>query len=362
MKRYIQLAVPVLMAAACTDGRQSSPTAPEFKAASARHVSASIAVLNLPSLGGSSTARAINDDQVIVGSSNGLPVKWTLVSGTWTPQTLQTTPGAAEDITELGVIVGSSGSSVVLWTPGRDVAEIVGSGSPRAIDNEAKVVVGVDHSAAVGNGAIAWTRSGVGASWVPHVLLSGPPFTGGYSEPEDINDDGVIVGFAAPPNGSTYAVKWVPSVSATGTRTGEWDAAVPLDDVAAASPGGANAIVGQEIVGEVLRCFGGCYPERDPRRWFLTGQGSGSLGGQDAWGEGLNDQGSIVGSLNYRGIHAFVWTAANPTIRDMGAPNGFQSASAYDINSPKGTRTASQAVGEASARNGRRAAVLWTIP
>ena len=79
---------------------------------------------------------------------------------------------------------------------------------------------------------------------MPHVLLSGPPFTGGYSEPEDINDDGVIVGIAAPPDGSTYAVKWVPSVTATGTRTGEWDAAVPLDPVAAASPGGANAIVG----------------------------------------------------------------------------------------------------------------------
>ena len=360
MKRYIQLAVPLLIAAACTDGGQSSPTAPEFKAASARHVSASIAVLSLPSLGGSSFARAINDDQVIVGSSNGLPVKWTLASGSWHVLPLQSTSGAAEDITELGVIVGSSGSSVVLWTPGSDVAEVVGSGAPRAIDNGAQVVVGIDNSAAPGNVARAWTRSGT--SWMPHVLLSGPPFTGGYSEPEDINDDGVIVGMAAPPNGSTYAVKWVPSVSATGTRTGEWDAAVALDPVAAASPGGANAIVGQEIVGEVLRCFGGCYPERDPRRWFLTGEGSGSLGGQDAWGEGLNAQGSIVGSLYYRGIHAFVWTAAYTTIRDMGAPNGFQSASAYDINSPKGTRTASQAVGEASGRNGQRTAVLWTIP
>jgi hypothetical protein len=357
MKQYIQLAVPLLIAAACTDARQSSPTAPEFKLASARPSAASISVTSLPSLGGFSTARAINDDQVIVGASNGLPVTWTLASGSWHVQALQTTSGAAEDITELGVIVGSSGGSVVLWTPGSDVAEIVGAGSPRAINNEAQVVVGVDYSAAVGNGARAWTRSG--ASWVPHVLLSGPPFTGGYSEPEDINDDGVIVGFAAPPGGSTYAVKWVPSA----TTPGEWDAAVPLDEVAAASPGGANAIVGQDIVGEVLRCFPCSRPTRDPYHWSLTaGQGLGSLGTVDGWADGLNAQRSIVGSYYYSGLHAFVWTVANPTIRELAGPNGYQNGSAYDINSPKGTRTTSQAVGEATSRSGRRTAVLWTLP
>jgi hypothetical protein len=358
MKQYIRLAVPLLIAAACTNGGEPSPTAPALKLASARPSAASISITSLPSLGGSSTARAINDDQVIVGSSNGLPVKWTLLaSGSWRVQPLQTTSGAAEDITELGVIVGSSGGSVVLWTPGSDVVEIVGVGSPRAINSEAKVVVGVDPSAAVGTGARAWTRSG--ASWVPHVLLSGPPFTGGYSEPLDINDDSVIVGFAAPPGGSTYAVKWVPSA----TTRGEWDAAVPLDEFAAASPGGANAIVGQDIVGEVLRCFPCSRPTRDPYHWSLTaGRGIGSLGTQDAWAEGLNAEGSIVGSFFYRGVHAFVWTVVNRTIRDLGAPNGYQSASAYDINSPKGTRTTSQAVGQATGRKGMTAAVLWTLP
>jgi hypothetical protein len=125
--------------------------------------------------------------------------------------------------------------------------------------------------------------------------------------------------------------------------------------------GGASAIVGDDIVGVNLRCtVAPCA--RDPYHWSLTGQGVGSLGSQDAWAEGLNAQRSIVGTFLYRGSHAFVWTTVNPIIRDLGAPNGYQGANAYDINSPKGIRTASQAVGEAISNSGKRAAVLWTIP
>jgi uncharacterized membrane protein len=116
-------------------------------------------------------------------------------------------------------------------------------------------------------------------------------------------------------------------------------------------------------VGTVFRCLPCTRPTRDPRDWSLTaGQGIGSLGTADAWAEGLNAERSIVGTFFYREVHAFVWTPADRTIRDLGAPNGFQSASAHDINSPKSPRTASQAVGEATARNGKRVAVLWTIP
>jgi hypothetical protein len=357
MKQYGQLAVPLLIAAACTGGDQRSPTAPDLGLSSVRQTGPSISVTSLPSLGGYSTARAINDAQVIVGTSNGLPVKWTLaVSGQWVVEALQTTSGQAEDITESGIIVGSSAGSVILWSPGA-APETIGSGVAAAI-NESQVVVGQDNSAADGNGARAWTRSGTG--WVAHVLPSGARFSGGYSEPDDINDDGVIVGMAAPPGGSTYAVKWVPSV----TTRGEWDAAVPLDEVAAAYAGGASAIVGDDIVGSVLRCLSctSANVSRDPHHWSLTGQGIGSLGSADAWAEGLNDRRSIVGSYFYGGVHAFVWTVLNPTIQDLRAPGGYRSASAYDINSPKGIRTASQAVGEASSPSGRKTAVLWTIP
>ena len=358
MKRTIQLAVPFLIAAACTNGDQISPTAPAFKVASAKPSASSIAITSLPSLGGSSTARAINDDQVIVGTSNGLPVKWTPgASGQWVIQALQSGSGQAEDVTESGVIVGSSAGSVILWAPGA-APETIGTGTAMAM-NESQVVVGVDNSVADGNNARAWTRSATGTGWVIHVLRNESGFTGGYTEADDINNDGIIVGMAAPAGGSTYAVKWVPSL----TTPGEWDPAVPLDDVAAANPGGASAILGQDIVGTVLRCFPCSRPTRDPRDWSLTaGQGIGSLGAADAWAEGLNAERSIVGSFLYRGVHAFVWTLANRTIRDLGAPNGYQSASAHDINSPKGARTASQAVGDATGRNGNQTAVLWTVP
>jgi hypothetical protein len=358
MKQYAQLAVSLLIVAACSSGDQRMPMAPDDGASLARPTGPSISVTSLPSLGGFSTARAINDDQVIVGTSNGLPVKWTLTaSGQWAVEALQLTSGEAEDITESGVVVGTSAGSVTLWSPGV-APETIGVGVAAAI-NESQVVVGEDNSAADGNGARAWTRSGTG--WLAHVLPREAGFTGGYQAPEDINDGGVIVGYAADAGSAgTRPVKWVPSV----TMPGEWDAAVPLDDVAAANLGGANAIVGQDIVGEILRCFPPCAsPTRNPYHWSLTaGDGIGSLGTEDAWAAGLNAERSIVGSMYYRGLHAFVWTVAIPTIRDLGAPHGYQSTSAYDINSPKGARTASQAVGEANARNGNRAAVLWTIP
>jgi probable HAF family extracellular repeat protein len=355
MKQYAQLAVLLLIASACSSGDQRTPTAPGDGASLTRQTGPSISVTSLPSLGGFSTARAINDDQVIVGTSNGLPAKWTLTaSGQWAVEALQPTGGQAEDITESGVIVGTSSGLVTLWSPGA-APETIGPGIAAAM-NESQIVVGRDNSVVGGSGARAWTRSGT--AWAAHVLPGTADAPSGYTEPTDINDDGVIVGAAADASGSTHAVKWIPN-----TTTGEWDAAVPLDDVAAANFGGAEAIVGQDIVGTVLRCFGCSTRPRDPYHWSLTtGQGIGSLGTADAVAQGLNAQRSIVGLLFFRGQHAFVWTAANPTIRDLGAPNGYQSANAYDINSPKGSRTASQAVGEASARNGKRTAVLWTLP
>ena len=352
MKQYTYLAVPLIIASACTAGDGGSPTVLEPALASARVTAASISVTALPSLGGSSSARAINDDQVIVGSSNGLPVTWTLVSGSWRVQALQTTSGAAEDITELGDIVGSSGGSVVLWSAG-GVRETVGAGFPTAM-NEVQVIVGEDQSATDGNPARAWTRSGSG--WVPHILPRQVGVTDGYYGPTDINDDGVIVGNGgSAAGGGTHPIKWVPNAA------GGWDPAVPLDNVAASYLGGAGAIVGPDIVGNVLRCT---VPpcSRDPYHWSLTGPGIGSLGSQDAYAEGLNDQRSIVGTFLYRGAHAFVWTVVNPTIRDLGAPRGYQSAHAYDINSPTVTRSAMQAVGEAISNRGAHIAVLWTVP
>ena len=353
MKQYTYLAVPLIIASACTAGDGGSPTVLEPGLASARVTAASISVTVLPSLGGSSTARAINDDQVIVGSSNGLPVKWTLVAGSWQVQALQSTSGAAEDITEqFGEIVGSSGGSVVLWSGG--VRETVGAGFPTAM-NESELIVGEVQSPTDGNPARAWTRSG--SVWVVHVLPREAGVTDGYYGPTDINDDGVIVGNGGRAGGGgTHAIKWVRNAT-----TGEWDPAVPLDDVAANNLGGAAAIVGPDIVGSLLRCTASRC-SHDPYHWSLAGPGIGSLGSQDAYAEGLNAQKWIVGTFLYRGSHAFVWTPSSGTIRDLGTPKGFQGAHAYDINSPTGTRAASQAVGEGISNRRANVAVLWTVP
>jgi hypothetical protein len=356
MKQYAQLAVSLLIVSACSSGDHSIPTAPNDGASFARQTGPSISVTSLPSLGGFSTARAINDDQVIVGTSNGLPVKWTLnASGQWIVESLQAAGGEAEDITESGLIVGSSGGSVILWSPGPPgtpgmVSETVGTGVAAAM-NESKVVVGRDNSVTGASVAHAWVWSGT--DWVAHVLVGMAEAPDGYAEPTDINDDRVIVGFAADASGSTHAVKWLPT-------TGGWEAAVPLDNDAATNFGGAGAIVGPDIVGNIIRCVvSSCT--HDPRYWSLTGQGNASLGSANAWAEGLNAQRSAVGTFLYRGTHAFVWTLTDKTIRDLGAPKGYQSANAYDINNPN-TIHASQAVGEAQTRNGKRTAVLWTIP
>jgi hypothetical protein len=350
MKQQTYLGVALIIAAACSGGDGGGPTALESGLASARVTATSISVTALPSLGGSSTARAINDNQVIVGSSNGLPVTWTLVSGTWQVQQLQSTGGAAEDITESGLIVGSSGGSIVLWSG--TTSEVVATGFPTAM-NESQVIVGEIPSPADGNPARAWTKSG--SVWTPHILPRQVGVTDGYYGPTDINDNGVIIGNGgSAAGGGTHPIKWVRNA------TGEWDPAVPLDNAAAAYLGGAQAIVGPDIVGHLWRCTGSLCVH-DPYHWLVTGPGVGTLGSQNAWAEGLNAQRSIVGTFLYRGTHAFVWTPANPTIRDLGAPKGYQSAQAHDINNPTLTR-AMQAVGEAIPNRGAHIAVLWTVP
>jgi probable HAF family extracellular repeat protein len=321
----------------CTSGDQLAPAQSDL-----RTIRSSIAVTRLPSLGGNSAAYAINDNQVIVGTSNGLAVKWTLVSGSWQAQQLSAaSAGEARDITESGVIVGSVGVTATLWPVGGGAAEAIAAGTAVAV-NESEIVVGISQS----NGGVAWTRSGT--SWVEHTLPRETGVTVGFKEPSDINDDGVIVGYAQAASGTQHAVKWLRNTS------GEWDPAVPLDNSTSANSA-ALGIVGSDIVG--LECSVPSQLCREPFHWSLAGQGIGSLGSEDAYGEGLNSARFIVGSVFFRRFtqHAFVWSPGDPTIRDLGILPGYKTALAYDINNSK------QTVGEMS-RNRSQIAVLWTVP
>jgi uncharacterized membrane protein len=338
-------AVALIFGMGCSGGDHFAPTQSDLRPAGTPFV-----ITRLPSLGGNSAAYAINDNQVIVGTSNGLPVKWTLVSGSWQAQQLSgVASGDARDITESGVIVGSVNGTATLWPLGGGAAEAIAAGHAVAV-NASEVVTGTSEF----NGGVAWTRSPTG--WVEHTLPGEAGAAAGFREPTDINDDGVIVGAAQAGSGQ-HAVKWVPST----ITPGEWDPAVPLDNSTSVNSS-AQGIVGQDIVG--LKCSVPSQFCREPYHWLLTGQGIGSLGSGDAFAEGLNSSRFIVGSFFFRRFsqHAFVWSPANPTLRDLGTAPGYGTAAAYDINNPTSPGTTKQAVGEMSKNSGAQIAVLWTVP
>jgi probable HAF family extracellular repeat protein len=363
--RWFQLSGTLIVAAACGSSESALPSGPDPSFARKPPAPASgIVATTLPGLGGGSAALAINDDGIVVGNAEGsgtyFPVRWTQTSAGWQLVKLQDATGSAADINEAGAAVGVVNGIATFWPVGGG-AETIGPGSPRAI-NAAGVVVGSRDGAANG-GAVAWTRSG--GTWTEHALPRQAGTTG-FNEVDDIGDDGVVVGYAQGANGVQHAVKWVP-----GAVPGEWAPAVPLDAQAGATNSAATGIDGSDIVGLIWRCtdpatFSTCT-SREAYHWSLAGSSTGSLGGGDAWPEGLATGRYIVGvsftsTRRQSTARAFVWSPANPTFQDLGVPKGQSQGWAVDINNPTASRAARQAVGHTWGSSGQSTAVLWTIP
>ena len=315
-----------------------------------------ITIVQLPSLGtGSSVANAINDAQEIAGTSASFAARWTQVNGNWAATKLGAATGTATDINEAGTVHGSSGGDVTLWR--RDgSSEVVVTGNPIAL-NESETVVG----SSPGYVANAWTRAN--SVWTGHYL---PPLAnGGGSYPTSINNDGVIVGYSFDATNTQHAVKWLPST----LSPGDWDAAVPLDAHAGETNSAAFAIEGSEVVGLIFRCPSpSTCTSREGYYWSLSdASATGSLGSQDVWPQGLNADGFIIGAFSStpRGrpyvLHAFIWSPAAPTIKDLGTLKGYSEAMAADINDATAAH-AKQAVGQGTSGSGARAALLWIIP
>jgi probable HAF family extracellular repeat protein len=153
----------------------------------------------LPTLGGSSQARAINDNGVIVGQSGGLPVRWTRNSDT---------PG------------------------GWNITPISSSGWIALAVNRAGAAVGYGPSAIPGqHAAMLWPEAG------GEIALG---TFGGSSEANGIGDDGTIVGSSIMTSGVQRAFRWTAS---TGM--------IELGSYANSKGSGsvANAIGGSRIVG-----------------------------------------------------------------------------------------------------------------
>lgn len=364
MKRLVQNAAllqGLILIAGCMSP-ESEVIAPDDRVpAYARPVPAgdAIAIVQLPAIG-TSAAYAINDAEEIAGSTASSPARWIKSGNGWTLQRLTMSVGRANDINEAGTVVGSSNGTITLWR--RDgTSEEVGTGYPVAL-NEAEIVVGVR---AGPNAGTAWVKEG--STWVAHSLPRLPGITTGINEPSSINNDGVIVGYSFDATGTQHAVKWVPSL----TSPGEWDAAAPIDAFAGSSNSAAIDIEGSHVGGVVWRCTVPFDPTtcrtRDAYHWTLEGSpGTGSLGVEDGWVEGLNASRFMVGpmfvpSKGSSVARGYVWSPGAPVLRDIGLSKGYRSAWPQDINNSTATRATKQIVGYLQSNGGSQAAVVWIL-
>lgn len=214
MKQYTHLAVPLLIAAACTGGEQRSPTAPEFRAASAGRTASSISVTDLGTLGGTtSEAYSLNTPSVgkrllVVGRSldkagTQHAAYWYIDMMTGVRQT-GALPAPAGDVQSWaaavnqseGVVGGSinsaGGLSVpVQWAPGGwspSFLNLNGGnyGSAQGINGTAQIV------GYFGD----FSRSDLiyGALWEGNALTEIPGFGGRVTQVFDVNSAGVAVG------------------------------------------------------------------------------------------------------------------------------------------------------------------------
>jgi hypothetical protein len=318
-----------------------------------------VVIVVLPKIAaGYSDANAINDAEEIVGTDGG-PVRWTKSGSSWIAQRLGTSPGTAVEITEAGTAVVRQDGNIMLWRRNGST-EVVAAGYAVAL-NESETVIGYDSN----NRATAWVRTG--ASWSAHTLRRYQDAAAGINEPSDINDAGIIVGYSSNSSNIQHAVKWIPST----TSPGEWDVAVPVDELAGTTNSAALGIEGNDIVGLIWRCVppdsNTACASRDARHWSLTpGSSLGSLSSADAWPEGLNSSQFIVGVTFPRtrpsSWNAFVWSPGAPTLQNLGAPKGYASGWAKDINNSTTARQSKEIVGYAETHAGANAAVVWIIP
>jgi hypothetical protein len=357
----------LVLLAACTDGDSSIPTSPEFVPSPAKAPTNSGTVVKLPTLGGHAEAYSINDGGVAVGYSvlaSGTPypyaTRWMQVAGKWVVEAVGGAGTRASALNELGTIVGDSGSSAVVWIPGRPMA-ILGRGEANGV-NDANVVVGARHDFDV-QAPAAWRQ--VSGEWSLTTLalvpgtVKGPTCLGTATS---IGGNGVIVGYLYNNDCSQqYAVKWIPLLN----PADGWEPAQILEGAAGMVKSFAYAIDGNTIVGEAWPCqvLDGCL--RRAYRWSLaSGSGdSGPIGSLDARANGLNASGTAVGSyLDPQKMRAVMWAPSSSAHTTLPVVSGFNTHWVWDLNNPTAGRPSRQAVGGATSDRGGKTPVVWTIP
>jgi probable HAF family extracellular repeat protein len=355
MKQYTHLAVPLLIAAACTGGDQRSPTAPSVDvpqngSGTASHASTStgVRIIDLGTLAGGwpSAASAINGGRVIAGwsftganySGEEHAVRWqesTPGSGSWAIHDLSTliagsTMSSASAINANGDIAGwmrtGAGDFAFLLTSGGTLKVI----APPAGMN-ATFATGINGGGAVVGYAVTnpdpnhnLTRAFYYGGGTTVAL----PTLSGTSQANSIRDDGTVVGYSfdaaneSYPRGVQRAVEWTRNVSGTWTIArlpSSANTATEANEATAISSTGKIAGGGCPNLSPT-----GCSPGARAYFWasdVTTPTVLGTLGGNISTAYGVNDAGDIAGwSTTSHGLQrAFFSASGGGVLTDLGS-------------------------------------------
>ena len=363
--RHCALGVIAILATGCTPATDVTATAPGFSPAFAKPAGMIAGITQLPGLGGSSEAYAVNDlGQVFGYSVDGVTrlshtVRWQKEGSVWTITRIGAgfTQGLAA--TETGTVAGTKGDSAAVWIPGEPVAAF-GRGEARGV-NASNVVVGYQWSVLPTRPA-AWVREG--GVWSMKIL---PPIAGEtatsncLTSANAINEAGIIVGVAYDTDCTKQtAVLWMPKAN----PADGWEAAVPLAGADAMAKSIAYGIVGNIVVGEAWPCpvLDGCA--RRPYKWSITGEvgGSGPLGTIDGRSNGVNSAGVSGGSYIDRKMRPVVWAAGGASFQTLAEFKGWYAHWVWDVNNRPLAGGSHLAVGGALDGRGGRYAIVWSIP
>lgn len=364
MKSTRFVALSALFIAACDSPTRLVDVGEDLTPLAAKpSASPSITVTALPSLGGASQARAINDDGTIVGwsadpSGAGNAVKWTFDdgAGAWTVTQLPGgLSGSAAAIDVDGDIVGQTGADpfrATLW-PVSGGSVVLGCDDE--LDPDAAVAI---NSAGTIAGYRVEGSLGIAVVWQPGQSCEDlPPLAGGKrAQATGIDAAGNVSGHALDAANNQWAVRWTFDGTSWSIET--------LQDGLHAAAEASNS--GGDIAGSA--CLGtppsGC--QAHAVLWPAPGDVGrtdlGTLGGQVSAAYALNSAMEVVGwsyVFPRPGIRGFIWSAAIG-MRALGPLRGHNHTEAYGVNNAQddGSR---QVVGF-SAKSGARQAVVWRVP
>ena len=307
-----------------------------------------------------SSARAINNSGVIVGSSRDRSgtfraVRWIPDGDGWgTPDVLASGGSGAWAINDAGFIAGSlfdgQESTAVVWRPdGTQVA--LGPGFAYDINVNNTIVGSVPDV-----GAVAWRYDAARGEWRMEVIADAA--VGGWVN--GISDSEVAVGAIAHPQPTVVmelAVSWT-------YANGQWNGPIVMDhagaegswvmDGTAAGVAGGLWVQGEPDCGQGMpHAAAAFWSSLSAEPILIPG-----LDGKRSWLEDVNARGVVVGGLNKSGCtgspRALVWSSSTG-LRLLAPLQGELSSEAYGLND------AGHVVGVSRGGSGERA-VVWVLP